>query len=259
MPEDIQSLPIADAELHWQIDGVGRTFLDIQQVRVGINNRFKAAERDGALAPGIDVALEGMEAIEKQLDKELTRLLRQHFMKDWIQNECKGVGLPLIGRLLGVIGPLDRYATVSKLWKYCGLAVYEDGTTQKKKAGEKINYSPMARVVCHRIGDGFKRVGQGGKYRTLYEQKKAEYLERPRFGESNCPMGRIHKSDGKIVQCVKEDEEGKITSGHLDTAAMRYAVKCFLRDFWEEWHRRRAKTGVLPGKGMPDSGHPEAA
>ena len=231
-------------ELHWKIDQIGRTLLDIQAMRIQIFNRQFAATGGEGTIPELDHALQGMEQLEKDTDRSLTKLMRQHFMRTWIERECKGVGLPVVGRLMGIIGPLDKFATVSKLWKYCGLAVAPDGSTQKRVKGQKINFTPMARVICHRIGESIVKVGKGGKYRGLYDYKKAEYFNRERLGESQCPMGLLHMDKGKnILQCVKTDENGAETSGHLHNAAMRYAVKCFLRDFWEEWYKRRQAMG----------------
>jgi hypothetical protein len=149
------------------------------------------------------------------------------------------VGLPVVGRLIGIIGPLDKYATVSKLWAFCGLSVNPDGTTQKRTKGETVNYSPQVRVILHRLGDSVVKMGKGGTYRAAYDYKKAVYLARPRLGNSGCPMGRIHKdAKGRVYPCIHE-EDGKEVSAHLHTAAMRYAVKTFLKHFWKEWNKRR--------------------
>ncbi len=261
---------IPDEQLHDAIEIVSKPLLDMQEMRIQLGNRFSAAEREGGMEfwanndnfPGI-AAVEGMNAIEKQLDKELTTLLKQHFMEDWIRTECKGVGLPVVGRLLGIVGPLDNFPTVSKLWKYCGLAVDENGLPYRRQKGQKMihtnpetgvignSYSPMARVICHRIGDTIVKTGKGGPYRDAYDASRAKYLARPRFGVSGCPMGREHRNkDKKILQCIKQDDEGNITSAHIHAAAMRYAVKCFLKDFWIEWHRRRSVLILAPEANM---------
>lgn len=247
-----------DDSLWKNIGLVSRTLLDMETMRMQISLRMDRARKDGRLNfwkgegvfPG-DAAVEGIKELEHKLDLELTRLMRLTFMRDWIDGQ-KGIGLLGVGLLIGYTSPLDNFATVSKLWKYCGYAVDENGATQKRAKGQTVDYTPMARVICHRIAEAFHKSGKGGPYREAYDRKRAEYLARPRLGESQCPMSRVHKAKGgQVLQCVKVDDEGKETSAHIHAAALRYAVKCFLRDFWEEWHRRRAVCSLISVKSMP--------
>ena len=80
--------------------------------------------------------------------------------------------------------------------------------------------------MCFLIGEAIVKVGKGGPYRVAYDAKYAEYLARPRTGPSECPFGQVHGT-GKPVKCPP--------TGHVHNAAMRYAVKCLLRDMWVEW------------------------
>ena len=113
----------------------------------------------------------------------------------------------------------------------------QNGHAPKREKGVKGNYAPQGRVVAHQIGDSIVKLGHG-RYRELYDSKKAEYLARPRLGESGCPIGQVHKDKGgKVLQCVKANGEGE-TSAHLHNAAMRYAVKELIKDMWVEWQRR---------------------
>jgi hypothetical protein len=148
----------------------------------------------------------------------------------------RGLGLPGFARLVGITGPLDRFATVSKLWAYLGLAVV-DGCAPRRVKGQKLRYSPAGRVLCHQLGESIVKMGRGGEYRTVYDAKRADYLARERSGPSGCPTGAVHKTKtGAIVACVKAGEVGE-TSAHIHAMARRYAVKRLLRRMWIAWRR----------------------
>ncbi len=147
--------------------------------------------------------------------------------------------------LLGVTGNIDRFPTVSKLWKYLGLHVV-DGHAPKREKGVAWThtnctfahsltckpdcktdhhpscvpggignaYAPQGRVVCHQIGEAIVKVGGDGPYRRAYDQKKAYY----------------------------EAERQEWTQARRHNAAMRYAVKELVKALWIEWHTRRGHT-----------------
>ena len=231
-------------ELHASLGHFARQLWDVQKTRVALNNRVKAMERDerdmsAFMAPALH-SLEQMEAIERGINNNLERIARQHFMADWIK-DAPGIGLPGFARLMGVTGPLDRFPTVSKLWKYLGMGV-QDGHAPRRERGVPFShtdctgwhlrtcppkcptdhhkqcvpgqpgtaYSPQGRVLCHQLADSIVKVGKG-PYSEAYDRKKAQYeAERPEW-----------------------------TQAHRHNAAMRYAVKCLLRDLWDEWMKRR--------------------
>ena len=147
-----------------------------------------------------------------------------------------GIGLRGFGRLLGATGPLDRFATVSRLWAYLGMHVV-DGAAPRRRRGKRANWSPQGRVVCHQIGVSILRVRRG-RYRAAYDRKKAEYLARPRLGPSACPFGQTHTNrKGDAILCGLN---------HAHMAAMRFAVKVLLRDLWVAW--RTVGRDAVPGQ-----------
>jgi hypothetical protein len=218
----------------------GRLFLDIQKIRTACSNRCGAMERDGVSADNRGLAtalLEQTEDMEKSAGRLLEKLMRSHPLFEFIDSN-KGLGSKSIGELLAVLPPLDNFANVAKLWAFCGYAV-RAGRAPRRTAGMKLGYNPEARVICFRIGDAFMKSGKGGKYRALYDQKKAEYQARERSGASNCHFGQHHMTrGGKTVPCGDK---------HAHLAALRYAIKGFLKDLWVEWRR---KTG---DKRLPDA------
>lgn len=239
----VATAPLNLTKLQGQMGHNTRMLWDIQKTRISLGNRLGACERDELDLKFIDnvkAFAEAMAKIESQVGRELEKAAAKHPMADWIKDQ-RGIGLGGFARLLAVSGTLDRFPTVSKLWKYLGLAVI-DGKAQKMPKGEiashtncaggthlrtctddctrdhhpncKIDgfgtsYSPQGKVVCRQIAEAIVKSGSG-TYRDLYDVKKLYYqLNRPDW-----------------------------TPKHRHDAAMRYAVKSLVRDMWVEWHNR---------------------
>jgi hypothetical protein len=225
--------------LHSLLGHYARLLWDVQKLRIQVRNRIGAMERDGlpveATAPHLETQ-KTLEAQERGIERQLERLVKQHPMADWVK-ACPGLGYGGFARIVGVTGDFMLFPNVAKVWAYMGMHVV-NGHAPKREKGVKSNWSPQGRVVAHQIGDSIVKLGRG-RYRELYDAKKAEYLARPRLGNSGCPMGQVHKDKGgKVLACVKPGENGNETSAHLHNAAMRVAVKELLKDMWVEWHRR---------------------
>lgn len=235
-------------ELHFVLGHYARQLFDAQKQRIMAGNRVAAMERDGLDAfaePAREIVRE-YEAIERGIDRVLVKEVKKHFMADWIA-EQRGIGLPGFARLLGVTGNIDRFPTVSKLWKYLGLHVVDGHAPKREKGvpwthtgctfahlrtckpdcvtdhhpncsphGVGTAYAPQGRVICHQIGEAIVKVGGDGPYRRAYDEKKVYYeAERPEW-----------------------------TQARRHNAAMRYAVKELVKNLWIEWHTRRGHTGA---------------
>jgi hypothetical protein len=193
-----------------------------------MSNRAGAMQRDGLAEHWrlpLVTATRDLAATEHAISLQLTRLARQHFMREWIEH-TPGMGLGGFARLLGVTGSLNRFPTVAKLNAYLGMHLV-DGVAAQRRRGQKANWSGQGRVVCHQLGVAIIR-GRRGRYREAYDRKKAEYLARPRRGPSACPFGQTHTNKGQVVRC------GLL---HAHNAAMRYSVKVLLRDLWVAWRK----------------------
>lgn len=215
--------------LHALVGHYARQLWDVQETRISMGLRVGAMKREGLqdqwTKPLEAVAAEA-KPLERSIDRELTRLMRQHPLREWIEN-APGVALPGVARILGITGRLDKFETVSKLWAYLGLHVRE-GRAPRRKRGELANWSIKGRTVCYQLAESIVRVGKG-PYREAYDRKKAEYGARERTGPSECPFGQLHLSKSKKpIACGL---------AHIHNAAMRYAIKCYLRDLWSEWRK----------------------
>lgn len=198
--------------LHALLGHYARQHDEVQRVRIAIGNRVFAMEDSGLtsewVAP-VKTQQEELEKLEVAIDRQLTRLVKQHPLGEWITTEAKGLSPRSFGLLFGITGTLDRFATVSKLWKYLGLHVV-DGGAPRRVRGQKLDYSPQGRTRCYVIAESIVKTGKGGKYRDAYDTKKA-YYEAER---GDWPQIRRHR------------------------AAMRYAVKELVKDLWIEWRKR---------------------
>jgi len=236
--------------LHSLLGHYARLLWDIQKLRIQVGNRISAMERDGLtvewMAPHNET-LATLKSQENAVERQLVRLAKTHIMADWVK-DCPGMDYGGFARIVGVTGSFERFPNVAKVWAYMGLHV-QNGHAPKKEKGIKANYAPQGRVVAHQIGDSIVKLHRGRNF-DRYAAKKAEYLARPRMGESGCPMGQVHKDKaGKLLQCVKENGEGE-SSAHLNNAAMRYAVKMLIKDMWVEW-QQRANVVVMPRHSLP--------
>ena len=283
-----------------------RMLWDFQRQRIATGNRIHAMTQTHQLPeyqvlPAIDT-LQKIERIEADINRNLVKLAATHPLAGWI-NSQRGIGLGGFARLLAITGPLDRFPTISKLWKYLGLAVVNGNHYTREEAlaiqpGERIfvqnpdssmtyfytaetigvdqygevevtvtghdwaldetdilhtgkalrmakgmlashtncsggthlrtcpegcttdhhpnchpdkignAYSPQGKTLCRQLAEAIVKVGKGGPYREAYDVKKAYY-----------------------------NANREWTPKHSHDAAMRYAVKCLLRDLWLEWHK----------------------
>ena len=236
-------LPLIEAELgHY-----ARLLWDIQHVRVAVNNRKKAMERDEvpeAWANLHNMTLTVLVEQEREIERTLQHLVKQHIMADWI-DECPGLGYGGFARIVGVTGSFLAFPNVAKMWKYMGQHVVNGKRPRRERGVQMVKttdeaegnaFSPQGQVVAHQIGEAIVKLGHG-KFRDKYDERRAKTFARTRIGPSGCPMGHEHKKAGKAYQCVSKNGDGE-KSAHLHNDAMRIAVKELLKDMWVEWHKR---------------------
>ncbi|HDH07504.1 MAG TPA: hypothetical protein ENG89_00595 [Candidatus Moranbacteria bacterium] len=113
---------------------------------------------------------------------------------------------------------IENFASISKLWKYSGLAVGEDGMAMKLKKGQSICWNPKVKTLMWKIGESF--VKTKGGYRDLYSQFRKEYDEKWAVMCTSSPKA-----------CR---ERGKCCDGHRFAAAKRKTVKVFEAHYWQK-------------------------
>jgi len=161
---------------------------------------------------------EEREIVETLLHGWEERLREEHLVKNkvllrylsnvpqwskWLAYE-RGVGPVLTMNLFWRFGYCERFATVSKFWKFCGLHV-ENGKAPKREKNKKLTWNPDARTFAWKTADVFVKLKN--YYRALYDRRKQRELART---DENAPQSRKHAHN----------------------RAMRYMVKIFLSHYW---------------------------
>ena len=111
----------------------------------------------------------------------------------------------------------------------------------------KPPYNKDLKVLCYNIGECLKKqsnkekslYGRMYKDRKAYETAKNERLEYKDQAEAMLREKNFTNKD--VIECY---ESGKLTAGHIDMRACRYAVKMFLSHFYEMYHL--AEYGTTP-------------
>lgn len=151
---------------------------------------------------------------EKQLAKRLDAWSSHHPLRAIYLSKIYGIGPILSSGILSWLTPIERFQTISKLWKYCGLA-----PDQKRRKGEKLSYNPRLKTLMWKIATSFEKQNKKKSHYThIYEQQKAYYTSREDF-----------------KQKITAKEKG--VKGHIRNMTLRYVVKRFLADLWVTWRK----------------------
>ena len=221
------------------------SYYEIQKLRIQNNNRMKMLERDYEISESQaedyhDTVIKALIKTEKDIEKRVRKFVRsQHIYARWIGPHVKGVAEVLAGAMMSGIEDIGRFANVAKLWKYCGVGINDDGSIQKRKRGEKINYSPFLKTACWKIGESFVKTGDRGYYGSMYQKYKADELRKlTKQGYTVLPSDDVKK---KIEEAQKKDKDATYESlkmfsqGHIHNRAKRKTVKLFLSHLWSVW------------------------
>ena len=192
----------------------------------------------------LDVFLES-ERIEKLIQKNIRSMIRTcPIYTEWMK-DVPGIAEILAGGFISGIKTPERFDTISKLWKYCGVGLV-DGQIEKRKKGEKIHYSPFLKVTCWKAGESF--VKSKGMYRDAYDTFRAhEDANNPVFTVSiGDARGRARADDADLkplttIDVARLKKKGvtelkvRRSKGHNYARAKRKAVKLFLSHLWVVW------------------------
>jgi len=95
----------------------------------------------------------------------------------WLTS-IRGIGPRLASTIIALTSEPDRFSHIASFWKYSGLAVNPDGTTQKKKAGVVAAWNHELKAVFLKdVGDCLIRA-VNPLYYNLYLTAKANYSQR---------------------------------------------------------------------------------
>lgn len=197
-------------DLRWLADA----YVATQRVRIAVGNRKSAVDRGVDMGPvpaSIERLFVTLEGAEDDLVDEMADALKDHAAMVWL-SRIKGVGPTLGAKVLGLIGEIAPFTTVSKLWRFSGYAVI-DGKAERPKKGEKLHYCRPLKTTCYLIASSFLKCDS--PYRLVYDRAKERYQETK----------------------VTGNKETDWTPGHIHLASMRVMMKVFLSHLWETWRK----------------------
>ena len=226
-----------------------RNFYDIQGLRMqaggrhkkkGEDNEVQLSEHDKAFFEAQEKKLHGLE--RDALNSIKKKLKGNPVWEDFLK-PIRGIGPTMGGLILAEID-IERAATASALWRFCGLAVDSaTGEIERRKKGEKLKYNPWLKSkIVMVLGDCMMRAGS--EYRSFYDNYKH------RKSSQITEVCRACKGEKKIMdkdtKKLKECYHCKGTGGpapwakspaHLHEASRRYMVKMFLLDLHKFWRK----------------------
>lgn len=213
---------------------------DIEDVRKSQANRLGALTRDTEDSDGevrgfgltedhpavlaLTAQMDGLKALEHQMELSLRRQLRTHPLHPWIKAQ-NGLGDKTVARLLAAIGDPywndlhDRPRTIGELFAFCGVA----GPGYKRRKGSVCNWNGTARMRLWNIVQPIIK-NRASPYRKIYDEQRERYSE------------AVHTEP--CAQCGpkgKPAEPGsELRDGHKHARAVRIVMREILRGLWTE-------------------------
>lgn len=238
-------------ELRWLTDVYGQ----VQKLRIANGNRVFASSEGldtNRPEPFVSGLVGRLEAIEKDIFGQMRDVVCDHPAWPWL-NEVKGIGPTIATKILGLIGDIERFDNVAKLWSFAGYGLKPNPETgvperQRPQKGEKLTYNRRLKTAVYLAGDSF--IKSRSPYRWLYDSAKHRYRIakqikplRDAVGGENIPNRETPEGkkawDALIRKVNKEggakNDEIVWSDGHVDNAARRVMVKIFLSHLWEVW------------------------
>lgn len=124
----------------------------------------------------------------------------------------------LAAQLIAHIDDIEKFTTVSKLWRFAGHAVI-DGQAERKKQGEKAHYNARLKSVIWQIVKSFVMMQTPGYVDVYYAEKE-----------------RLRRLYPEPVETNGESAwPKKYTDAHIDRMAYRKVGKIFLQHLWVLW------------------------
>jgi hypothetical protein len=241
---------------------------DLERVKIANQNRLRTLTATNEHGHGLTLEhpdikrlaslVKALDDAEHQATLNLSRVMRHHPLGAWVK-ASKGVGEKQAARLLASIGdPFwndlhNRPRKLRELYAFCGMSVvgtsarftiesqgdHGAGSAPTKQRGERVTWSPDARMRLWLIASKCVMVGHGGPYRAIYDEGRTKYAD------------ALH-----AVECKRCGPKGKpaqpgspLSAAHQHARAIRLIAKLILRDLWTEsqrLHEKAAAEGQVP-------------
>lgn len=146
-----------------------------------------------------DVILLSLEKEEVSRKKELFKLVHENPVWQEILEPIKGCGERIAAGLISATGDIRRFSSKSKLVKYFGVHVMQDGRFPRKRKGELANWMAEARQSLYLLGGLFNRLpdSEWGEKLRRYKQNITSRHPEPEVngnGKKQWTKAHIHKT-----------------------------------------------------------------
>lgn len=197
-------------------------------------------------------------ALERECLKEMERLVVSHPTWPWL-DRVRGVGPTLAARLLSRLR-IERAATPSSFWRFCGLATIEGDTYRCASCGAVITV-PHARAVPRRhqtpsggacaspLEDARQPVRVAMRFPQRGERRSFDVTARTLchlIGTSFLRRGGRYRETYDAQRRRHESQHPHHTKMHQHLSAMRAMEKLFLSHLWLVWAQQVGQTARAP-------------
>jgi len=152
-----------------------RLRIDVMKARIGCEQRLRQryigtifCSKDGLFPEGAiekefdaqkanDVVLTALVAEENRAKRELEKAVQATDVWTEVLEKIEGCGPAIAARLISTIQDIRRFETDSKLKKYLGAHVQDDGKFPRRRAGELAGWSNEGRQALYLLMDQFNR------------------------------------------------------------------------------------------------------
>lgn len=157
-----------------------------------------------------EIALPRLRQEEAFYEEQLQKMVKGHPGWSWAKL-VKGAGLTTIGRLIGKTD-ITRVNTASEMWAHCGFGLYPDGTRQRKRRGQTLDYDAQLQSNCIILGQSLIRAADS--YYKYYLGQKETHAD--------------------------------LSPAHCHNRAFRHMIKLFLSHFWQTWREAEGMSAPPP-------------
>lgn len=141
---------------------------DVQKVRIGMSNRNQALEEKNKEEIFQNHVLQ-LKKVERDIVKEMKGQITQFPISTWMLSQ-RGIGPSLTGQTIAIIRDIERFANISKLWSYSGMATMEICTKCGKRRLDGVKKAEWIVRIAKRLENQYNK-------KKVIDAKRSELAE----------------------------------------------------------------------------------
>jgi len=213
--------------------------LSTQEVRFIVDNYYQNQENRKRGANQVRALTESGEpkdltnffaSIENFAELKAKQMLQAYAegnaISQWAMS-IRGIG-PVIAAGLAAHIDITKAPTAGAIWRFAGL-----DPTSEWKSKELRPWNAKLKTLAWKIGESFVKVQNHEEdiYGKVYAERKLLEIERNEAGLFADQAAIKATQVGKGTEAYKHYSKGKLSPGHIQSRAKRYAVKLFLAHY----------------------------